>query len=116
MFKSTSFNTSRELARRFRQLADFLESRETFKTENGVYLSVYDGQLGINFDSKDAFVAAVKAIGNATKKYTAGDYPKLVVSADYAPIELSITRDKVCKKTITYDCEPLFSADEVAEL
>lgn len=118
MFKSTGFNTSRELARRFRQLADFLDSCETFSMQNGAFLSVSDGQLCISFDSKEAFIAAVRAIGNATKRYDYPDdaYAKLVVSADYAPIELSIPRDKVCKRTVTYDCEPLFSADEVAEL
>ena len=32
------------------------------------------------------------------------------------PILLSIPRDKVCRKTVTYDCEPMFSPDDEKEL
>lgn len=32
------------------------------------------------------------------------------------PILISIPRDKVCRKTVTYDCEPMFSPDDEKEL
>ncbi len=97
----------------------FLADRPEFETEGCV--SVIDGykespHVYVNFYDRDKFVAAVKALGNATKKYTDGDYPKLEVTADAFPIKLSISRDKVCKKTVTFDCEPLFSEEEVRSL
>ncbi len=110
---------TQELVNIFRSFADFLESRPDFDTEGCV--SVLDGykespHVYVNFYDRDKFVAAVKALGNATKKYTDGDYPKLEVTADAFPIKLSISRDKVCKKTVTFDCEPLFSEEEVRSL
>ena len=117
MYKSTKFDSSRELVNRFHQLADYLNSIEEFKLEAGAYLSNYNGQLSIRFDSKETFVKAVKAVGSASKKYTdSSTYPELIVNANHAPLEFSILRDRVCKKTVTFDCEPLFSEDEVAAL
>lgn len=109
-----------ELVNILRSFADFLESRPDFDTEGCV--SVIDGYkespyvVYINFYDRDKFVAAVKAVGNATKKYTDGDYPKLEVTADAFPIKLSISRDKVCTKKVEYICEPLFSEEEVRSL
>lgn len=116
-YKSTGFKSSKEMAQRLRAIAEFLEDHDEFSVkDNGGYLSTFDGKFGITFDSKETFVQAVKSIGSAAKHYTDGDWGKLVISADYAPIELSISRDKVCKKTVTYDCEPLFSPEEVEAL
>ena len=115
-YKTTGFKTSKEMAQRLRNIAEFLEDRDNFITENGAYLSTYDGKFSISFDDKAKFVQAVKSIGNAQKHFTEGDYGKLVVSADFAPIELNISRDKVCTKKVTYNCEPLFSAEEMEAL
>ena len=102
--------TSHEYAAELRRIATYLESRPEFGTEQYsafTYLSFYD---------KDMFVAAAKAIGNAKKEFTDGSYAELLLNVVGAPIRLSIARDKVCKKTVTYDCEPLFSAEELGEL
>ena len=112
---------TREVATLLRNFADFLDSRPEFNTESVVSaMQHYPEELGlythIGFWDKDKFVAAVKAIGSSTKAYTDGDYPTLVVTANGFPIELSISRDKVCKKTVTFDCEPLFSEEEVRSL
>jgi len=115
-YTTTGFKNSRDLADRLRQVADFLDLRDVFKTENGGYLSSYDGKFGISFDSKEHFVAAVKAVGDAEKHYTDGDYPKLEVTADSFPIKLSISRDKVCRKVVKFECDPLFSDAEVEAL
>lgn len=115
-YKSTGYKDSRELANKLRGLAEFLESRETFTVSNGCFLSNHDGKASISMDDKSQFVTAVKAIGDAEKHYTDGEYSRLVISAKYAPLEISILRDKVCKKTVVFDCEPLFSVEEVEAL
>jgi hypothetical protein len=115
-YNSTGFKTSKELAQRLRQVAKFLEDHESFSVPIGAFISSYDGKLSISMDSKEEFVKAVKIIGDADKHYTDGDYGKLVVSAKWAPIELNISRDKVCKKIVKFECEPLFSNDEVEAL
>jgi hypothetical protein len=44
------------------------------------------------------------------------NYAELVVKATAAPFSVRISRDKVCKKIVSYDCEALFSAEEVEAL
>lgn len=112
---------TRELASAFRKAAEYLDSIEEFDAESCVAFTqscktdiIY---TSVGFWEKDKFVAAVKAVGNATKKYDENsDYPQLRVTPTAYPLELSISRDKVCKKTVVYDCEPLFSEDEVNAL
>ena len=66
------------------------------------------------FWSKEDFTAAAKALGTAKKVVTSSDDFQLI--AEGAPVTLSISRDKVCKKIVTYDCEPLFTPEEVEAL
>jgi hypothetical protein len=115
-YKSVKLKDSREMAARLREIADWLDLRDRFKVEYGGYLSAYDGKLSLSFSEKDSFVEAVKALGDSEKQYTTGKFSKLVVSAKWAPVELSIPRDKVCTKKVIYDCEPIFSAEEVEAL
>jgi hypothetical protein len=116
-YKSTGFKSSKEMAQRLRTIAEFLEDKDEFPMDfYGGYLSPTDGKFSISFEDKKKFTQAVKSIGSAAKHYTEGDHSKLVISADYAPIELNISRDKVCKKVVRYDCEPLFSPEEVEAL
>ncbi len=110
---------TRELVPFLQTLADFLASAPEFDIENCA--SILRGykenspNLYINYYDRDKFVAAVKALGSCTKRYTGG-YPSLEVTAKAFPIQLTISRDKVCKKTVVYDCEPLFSEEEVESL
>ena len=109
---------TRELEITLRKAADFLSTVPEFDTDGGA--AIVEGckkvYVYVHYYNRDNFVAAVKALGNVKKSYTSGDYPKLEVTAEAFPITLSIPRDKVCKKIITYDCEPLFSEDEVEAL
>jgi hypothetical protein len=110
---------TRELGDFLRALEFFLSNIPPFGTE-GCMSILQDYNKApyayLNFYDRDKFVVAVKAIGNCKKTYTDGDYPKLNVTAKAFPIQLSISRDKVCKKTVVYDCEPLFSPEEVEAL
>jgi hypothetical protein len=109
--------TKQELVHQLRAAANALElGAEDFQVESG-YVIVNENHVSLSFYSKAEFVTAVKAIGNVTKKYTEGDYAELVVESTTVPtIQLRISRDKVCTKKVVYDCEALFSAEEVESL
>ena len=100
---------TREAAKKLREIADFLDSRPVFVLEhfNPGFLS---------FWNKDKFVAAAKAIGDATKRTEEGEYTNFKLESKHAPITLSIARDKVCRKTVKYECEPLFTPEEMGSL
>ena len=111
---------TRELERLLRKFANYLVTIPEFDVEGCV--SFLEGHAGtgpyvhVSLWDRDKFIAAVKAIGSSKKVYTEGDYAELQVTADAFPIKLSIARDKVCLKKVTYECEPLFSAEEVEAL
>ena len=100
---------TREAAKKLREIADFLDSRPTFSLEyfNPGFFSFYD---------KAQFVAAAKAIGDATKITEEGEYANFNLKSKHAPITLVIPRDKVCHKTVKYECEPLFTSEEMESL
>jgi hypothetical protein len=116
MTATQGYKTSKELVERLRQIADFLEAKHEFAVEHGAYLSSYDGKFSLSFDNKEKFVAAVRVLGDAEKHYTEGEYSELVISAKFAPIELKIRRDRVCRKVVKFECDPLFSAEELESL
>ena len=100
---------TREYAIEIRKVADFLDSRQAFELP-----SYMQGQTLISYWDKEPFVNAAKALGDAAKEYTV--YNDLHLTSKHAKVILSIARDKVCKKTVTYDCEALFSPEEVEAL
>jgi hypothetical protein len=66
---------------------------------------------------KASLVAVLQAIGGKWKKQIRGGLDNIrVESVDFAPLAITIPRDKVCKKTVTWDCEPLLSPAEEAEV
>ena len=110
---------TREVATAMRNTANYLDSLEEFDLESSLFFSGSDKSINasVSYWDKDNFVNAVKAIGNSTKKYdTDTEYPRLRVIAKDFPFEVNISRDKVCKKIVTFDCDPLFSAEEVEAL
>ncbi len=107
---------TREYAVELRKVADFLDSRPEFSIEMGLYTSLGPAHHSVTFYDKGNFIEAAKALGNATKKYTEGDYAKLELTSKELPLSISIPRDKVCTKKVVYDCEPLFSTEEVEVL
>ena len=108
---------TREYAVELRKIADFLDSRPEFEIFLMILFTYSKFYAHASYDDKQVFVAAVKALGDSTKKYTGNtDYSKLEVTAKAYPLELSIPRDKVCKKIVTFDCEPLFSESEIEAL
>ena len=111
---------TREYAQELRKFADYLDSRPEFSGEHMVFFpkTTYSAQsIHINYDDKAQFVEAVKALGSSTKTCTGdSNYSRLNVRAKDYPLELSISRDKVCRKVVKFECEPLFSEEEVEAL
>jgi hypothetical protein len=106
---------SRTLSKQLRTVADFLDSVPGF--ENVEYTSVVGEKTSIHFSDKEAFVAAAKAIGPSTKDFSdTGEYATFYLVSNVAPLKLAISRDRVCRKTVKYECEPLFSQDELQTL
>lgn len=109
---------TREYTKHLREIADFLDAREEFEFEMGV-VADYSKSAPIttlSFYDKEKFVAAAKIVGSADKSVGEGDYATFYLHSKNAPLKLSIQRDKVCRKTVKFECEPLFSSEEVAAL
>ena len=102
-------NNTREYAVEMRKIAEFLDSRPEFEID-----ICETGEIRFYFYDKESFVKAAKALGDAEKKVTS--YEDFQLVSKHAKVTLSIPRDKVCRKVVTYDCEPLFSAEEVENL
>ncbi len=110
---------TREYAVELRKVADFLDSRPDFTIDSGVFFQeCKDGiKTNLSYWNKEKFVEAVKAVGPSTKHYTDGEFARLeIIVGDCPNISLTISRDRVCKKIVTFDCEPLFSESEVEAL
>ena len=72
-------------------------------------------------DTKEELIAAIKAIGGKWIKTMPGDqsdeYSTVHVnSVDFAPLKLHIYRNRVCHKTVTWDCEPFLSPEDEQEV
>ena len=108
--------TTKDYSAELRKLADFLDVRPEFKVELGIYIGLAPVRASVSFYDKSNFIAAAKVFGSATKKYTEGEFGKFELTSTEFPLTLSISRDKVCTKKVIYDCEPIFSAEEVEAL
>ncbi len=108
---------TREVAEVLRKVASFLDSRPEFELEGSIFFSDYgDLQAKVNFYSKEKFVEAAKVFGTAVKSVTEGEYAEFHLKSSAAPVTLSIPRDSVCTKQVVYNCEPLFTPEEVEAL
>jgi hypothetical protein len=107
--------TSHELAAKAQEIVNFLLSKQNFKVDGGIYISS-SRQSTISLYSKAIFTDAAKAIGNARKEVGEGDYADFSLISTEAPLALTIARNIICRKVIKYECEPLFTADEISDL
>lgn len=67
---------------------------------------------------KDELVALIRAIGGKFIKHAGtGEYANITFTSKHIEgLRIIISRDKVCRKIITYECEPVLSPIEEAEL
>ena len=92
-----------------RQLADIYEATEADIRTTG---------LSIHAWTKDELVGLIKTFGGKWKKETGttSDYFMKLQSVTIPGLELLISRDSVCRKIVSYECEPLLKPEEEAEL
>ena len=102
---------SHEHAQKIKQAAEYILSCPEFETEASPML--YAGW----YWEKDKFVNAVKALGSGKKEFFGTDL-RYTVENHGAKIYLTIPRDKVCRKVqeVKWECEPLFSAEELEKI
>ena len=110
------------LAAELHKLADYLEKRSEMQPDSLTFHEDYVNKgitATLSFYAKEKFVEFVKTVGNATKVYTFPDkdYSQLKVTPEnYPELNLTIARDKVCRKVTKYECESLFSNEELETL
>lgn len=91
-----------------RKLADVLTHSDLpMSTHHNLYVSVAD---------KDELLRYIRTLGGILDKSIGFGGDDIHLKSRTMPIMLSIPRDKVCRKTVTYDCEPMFSPDDEKEL
>lgn len=99
---------SHEYAKILHDTAEHLLSRPVVEVENEPFLY-------LGFWDKERFVTAARAMGSGQKRFTGTD---LRFKPDGTCLELSIGRDKVCRKIqdAKWECEPILSEVEVEQL
>lgn len=103
-----SIKTKAQFVAGLRKLADLLETSEDAPLESqNLYLGAYD---------KDELLKLVRFFGGVWDKSFGFREEDIHLTSRELPILISIPRDKVCRKTVTYDCEPMFSPDDEKEL
>ena len=70
--------------------------------------------------TKEELRATIKSFGGKWVKSgmdDPGEYASIAYMSDgLGPLLLAISRNKVCKRIVTYDCEPIMSPEEEAEV
>lgn len=91
-----------------RKLADILEAADEYPFESKeFYVSAWD---------KSDLLKQLQFFGGVWDKSLGFGETDIHLTSRELPILISIPRDKVCRKTVTYDCEPMFSPDDEKEL
>ena len=66
--------------------------------------------------TKEDLIRWLRAVGGKFKKRYYGDESMYMDSVDFPGIRACVPRDKVCRKVVTWDCEPLLSPEDEAEV
>ncbi len=102
--------TKAQFVSELRKLADVLEAMgdaEPFNISKTLYISAF---------SKDGLLAELKRYGGVWDKCLSLGGEDIHLVSREMPITLCIQRDKLCRKTVTYECEPMFSPDDEKEI
>ncbi len=101
--------TKAEFVRGLRKLADIIEAQDGEPTNisKTLYVSVYN---------KAALLTEIKRYGGVWHKSLSYGGENIQLTSRELPVLISVPRDKVCRKTVRYDCEPMFSPDDEKEI
>lgn len=97
------------------EFADTLEKLAAKYRENGA-LSVFPLMLYVL--DKTSLQSALKSFGGKWKKEESSpeDSYLTFASVSYPPLEVYIPRAMVCRRIVTYECDPIMSPEEEAEV
>lgn len=114
-------NNNQALIDGLRQAADFLESRPDFPCMNKMYGADWHQCIRLWARDKSDLRVAARHLGSFTKKFTDHYFELHKTFNEAFEIEVSIDREQVCKKTVTWDCPDdeallkMVEAEEVAQ-
>ena len=93
---------------KLRNLADLLEKEPVPDLEaSRFYLHVY---------TKEDLLKHLRYFGGRRNKRLGFGGDDIYMESDRLPVAICVPRDKVCRKVVTYDCEPMFSPDDEKEI
>ena len=78
-------------------------------------------QVGVSeyFWDKTNLVSAIRGFGGKWIKHDGGNDECASIrleSVDYAPMVLSVSKSRVCRRFVSYECEPLLSPSDEADV
>jgi hypothetical protein len=82
------------------------------KPENAALVAPH---VSIHTDTKQELISILRAIGGKFTKHP-GDYYLTFKSVQLPGVHVNICRDRVCKKVVTWECEPLLSPEDLVEV
>jgi hypothetical protein len=112
--------TNNECADSLEKFAAILRANEML-VANGMERPLRQPMIGIFCDTKEELVAAIRAIGGKwTKRMPADNNNEFgtirLESTTLPPLFLHIYRNKVCRRTVKWDCEPFLSPEDEQEV
>lgn len=103
--------TNKEYADQLRAIADKYETSENENAPRSetFYLFLY---------TKQQVMDSIRMFGGKwIKSFSGSDqHQEMILKHSTLPLRISVPRSLVCKRTITYDCEPLFSENDIVEI
>lgn len=102
-------DTKEHFVKGLRKLADVIEASTdpALAVPHNFYFGVY---------AKEDLLTLLRQFGGVWDKSLGFSADDIHLTSRTLPVLISIPRDKVCRKTVTYDCEPMFSPDDEKEL
>lgn len=97
-------NNNQALIDGLRMAADFLESKPDFPPMGSIYGSEIPQTIRLWADGLPMLKEAARQLGSFEKKFTDHYFELHKKFNEALTLEVSINREKVCKKTVTWDC------------
>lgn len=101
--------TNQEFAAKLEAIASIYKTHEGIRQPSGIRTYA---------DTKDSLRETIKIIGGRWTKDERGygENYQVLIFTHTSGLEVQIDRDKVCRKIVRYECDPVMSPEEEAEL
>jgi hypothetical protein len=97
-------NNNQALIDGLRMAADFFESKPEFPNLNTVYGTSYRQTIRLWLSNKTELPSVARQLGSFTKKFSDHYFELHRTFNEAFEIEVTIDREQVCKKIVTWDC------------